>query len=238
MQARWLAGLAASFGLLAAGMAHASTIGGLAAKTLEAWNQSGGVGAPTVLTCDQFSLSAPTGSALNARPVRATAKCGSGTWTVHRGTWTITSGQLAANGGGATATINAGQTNMSAQATILNANGSSRVAGVAINHTGATRTFLVGALSGPSTARLLMSNSGSVSTLASASVTITATTVVRITRNGATVTVSVNGVLVLTHTLTSGQITTLSGGTRVGLYWNSGSTLRFTDILGTTVYAP
>ncbi|MBI4883664.1 MAG: hypothetical protein HY826_06360 [Actinobacteria bacterium] len=238
MQARWIAGLSLAFGVFAASLANAATIGGLTANSLEAWNQAGGVGAPTVLTCDDFSLSAPTGSALNTRPVRAAAKCGSGTWTVHRGTWTISSGLLQASTSDATATINAGQTNISAQATITNANGGSRIAGVAIDHTGATRIYLVGALSGPGTAQLRLVNGGTVTVLASASATITATTTVRITRNGATVTVSVNGVQALSFTLTSAQQTTLAGGTRVGLYWNSGNSIRFTNILATTPYSP
>lgn len=205
---------------------------------MEAWNQSGSSGAPTVLTCDTFSLAAATGSALANRPVQLPSKCGSGTWTSNLGTWTITSGQLRGTTANATATINAGQTNVSAQATVLNANGSSRIAGVAINHTGSTRIYLAGVLSGPSTAQLRLVNGSTVTTVASAAVTIGATAVVRITRNGSTVTVSVNGTLAITHTLTSAQITTLSGGTRVGLYWNSGSTIRFTDILATTPASP
>ena len=67
---------------------------------------------------------------------------------------------------------------------------------------------------------------------------LAASTVVRITRLGTAVTVSVNGAQVLAFTLTSGQVTTLSGGTKVGLYWNSGSTIRFSDILATQAFAP
>ncbi|MEQ1873240.1 MAG: hypothetical protein ABL953_05875 [Ilumatobacteraceae bacterium] len=238
MSPRWLVGLVLWVSVLAIGVAHASVLGGLTPKTLEAWNQSGGSGAPTVLTCDNFSLAAATGSALASRPVQLPAKCGSGTWSTHLGTWTIASGLLRATTANATASINAGSTNVSAQATITNANGSSRIAGVAINHTGATRIYLVGALSGPSTAQLRLVNGGTITTIASATVTIGASAVVRITRNGSTVTVSVNGTLAITHTLTSGQITTLSGGTRVGLYWNSGTGIRFTNIVATTPASP
>lgn len=233
MSPRWIVGFAAWASVLAIGVANASGLGGLTPKTLEAWTQSGGTGAPTVLTCDSFALAAPTGSALNTRPVQLPAKCGSGTWTSHLGTWTITSGQLRATTGNATASINAGTTNVSAEATVLNANGTSRIAGVAINHTGATRIYLAAALSGPSTVQLRLVNGGSVSTLQSATVTIGASAVVRITRNGTTVTVFVNGVLALTRTLTAGQVTTLSGGTRVGLYWNSGNAIRFTNMVAT-----
>lgn len=238
MSPRWIAGLAALASVLSIGAAHASMLGGLAPTTLEAWDASGGSGAPSVLTCDNFNLAAGTGSALASRPVQLLAKCGVGTWTIDRGTWTITSGQLSATTGNATASIDAGSTNVSAETTVLNANGSSRIAGVAINHTGATRIYLAAALSGPSTAQLRLVDGGSVSTLASATVTIGASAVVRITRNGSTVTVSVNGTLALTHTLTAGQISTLSGGTRVGLYWNSGSTIRFTNMVATTAASP
>ncbi len=85
---------------------------------------------------------------------------------------------------------------------------------------------------------MILVNGSTVTTLASATVTIGASAVVRITRNGTTVTVSVNGTLALTQTLTSGQVTTLAGGTRVGLYWNSGSTIRFTNVMATSAASP
>lgn len=238
MSPRWFAGLALWVSVLAIGVAHASVLGGLNPDTLETWDQSGDSGAPTVLTCDSFSLAAATGSALASRPVQLPAKCGSGTWTVHQGTWTIGSNQLNPGGGGATATISAGQTDVSSETTVLSANGGSRVAGVAINHTGATRIYLVGALSGPSTAQLLLVSGGSVTTLASATATIGAATVVRITRNGTAVTVSVDGSLRISYTLSSGQVSTLSGGTRVGLYFDSGSAIRFTNVVATTAASP
>jgi len=217
---------------------HASTLGGMSGQSLLAVNQAASGIAPTVLTCDDFSRAAATGSALNTRPVQLPASCGAATWTTRLGTWTITSGQLAASTTDATATVAAGQTSISAEATILNANGTGRVAGVAIDHTGSTRVYLAGVLSGPSTAQLRLINGGSVSTLASATVTIGASAVVRITRNGSAVTVAVNGTQAISFTLNAAQITTLSGGTLVGLYWNSGSTVRFTNVLATTPVAP
>lgn len=238
MSPRWIVAFAAWASVLAIGVANASGLGGLTPRTLEAWNQSGGPGTPTVLTCDNFALPAATGSALASRPVQLPAKCGSFTWTTHRGTWTITTGQLRATTANATASIDTGTTNVSAEATVLNANGGSRIAGIAINHTGATRVYLAAALSGPSTVQLRLINGGTITTLASAPVTIGASAVVRITRNGTTVTVSVNGTLAITRVLTPGQVTTLSGGTRVGLYWNSGSTIRFTNMMATTAASP
>ncbi len=238
MSPRWLVGFAAWASVLAIGVASAASLGGISPASLEAWNQAGTPPTPTILTCDNFALPAATGAALANRPVQLPAKCGAGIWSVHRGTWTIAAGVLDPAGGGATATISAGQTNVSAEATVVSANGNNRLAGVAINHTGATRVYLAGVLVGPGTARLLLVNGGTVTTIASSAVTITASTVVRITRNGTAVTVSVNGVLAVSHTLTAGQVTTLSGGTRVGLHYNQGNQIRFSNIVVTTPASP
>lgn len=230
--------LAAWAGVLAIGVANAASLGGLTPKSLVAWNQSGSAGAPTVLTCDNFSLAAATGSALANRPVQLPGKCGSGTWTIHVGSWSISSGQLNPSSSDTTATISAGQTNISAEATVIGANGNNRIAGVAIDHTGASLIYLVGALSGPDTAELLLVNGGSVTALASSAATINATTVVRITRNGTAVSISVDGVLVMSYTLSASQVTTLSGGTGVGLYYDRGGAIRFTNIVATTPASP
>lgn len=219
-------------------VAFATNLGGVTSKSLVAFDAAASNLAPGVITCDDFSRAAATGSALASRPVQLPANCGAFTWTSHLGTWTITSGQLGTATANATATISTGQTNISAEATILNANGASGIAGVAIDHTGATRIYLVGALSGPSTTQLLLVNGAAITTLATAAATITATTVVRVTRNGTAITVSVNGTALINYTLTSAQVTTLSGGTRVGLYWNSGGTIRFTNILATQPASP
>ncbi len=222
----------------ALGVASASSLGGIVPKSITSVNASSSAGTPTVLSCDDFSRAAATGTALVSRPVQLPATCGAATWTVHLGTWTITSGQLGAATANATATVSAGQTNASAQATVLNMNGASRAAGVAIDHTGSTRTFLAAVMSGPSTLNLQLSTSGTMSTLATASVTFAASNVLRITRNGSAVTVSIDGTQKIAFTLTAGQISTLSSGTRAGLYWSSGSTVKFTNFLLTTAYAP
>lgn len=223
----------------ALGSAQATGFGGLSALSLGAFNNGGSASAPTMITCDDFSRAASTGTALNLRPVQLPANCGSTTaWATNLGTWTITAGQLAATTTNATTTVNAGSTDVSAEATVIGANGNSRIAGVAINHTGATRIYLAAALSGPGTAQLRLVNGNTVSTLASATATIAASTVVRITRVGTAVTVSVNGALVISFTLSPGNVTTLSGGTRTGLYWNSGTTIRFTHFLVTQASAP
>jgi hypothetical protein len=191
---------------------------------------------PTVLACDDFSRAASTGSALDGRPVQTPATCGTAAWTVHTGTWTITGGQLSATSGGATASINAGQLSESAQTTILNANAGGTVAGIAINHTGATRTFLAAVISG-NQLLIVFSNNGTVTTQLSTPITVGASTVLRITRNGSAVTASVDGVVKLSGTLNALGLSTLTG-TRTGLYWSGGGTVRFTNILVTSPTAP
>lgn len=238
MQTRGAVRLTIMATLLTTGVAHAASLGDLTSRSLAEWTQAATITTPTLLTCDDFSRAAATGSALNTRPVQLPANCGAFTWTSHLGTWTISSGQLAATTTNATATIATGQTDISAETTILNANGSSRIAGVAIDHTGSTRIFLVAVLSGPGTAMLQLVNGVAITTLATAAATVTASTVLRITRNGTTVTVSVNGTLALTYTLTSAQVTTLAAGVRVGLYWNSGSTIRYTNVVATSPVSP
>lgn len=240
-RAHWLISTTTLVVLIGAlGSAQATGIGTLSALSLGSFNSSGGTSAPTIITCDDFSRTASTGTALDLRPVQLPTNCGSTiAWATNLGTWSISSGELAATGKvNSTASVNAGLTDVSAEATVIGANGTSRIAGVAINHTGGTRIYLAAALSGPGTAQLLLVNGNTVSTLASATATITATTVVRITRVSTAVTVSVNGALVISFTLSAGNVTTLSGGTRTGLYWNSGTTIRFTNFLVTAASTP
>ena len=216
--------------------ASAASLGGATSRTLLATDVSFAPTVPTVATCDDFSKPAATGSALISRPVQTPAACGSAIWTVHSGTWTITAGQLAANVGGATASINAGTLSESAQTTILNANAGGTVVGIAINHSGATRTFLAAVISG-NQLLIVFSNNGTVTTQLSTGITVGASTVLRITRNGSAVTASVDGVVKLSGTLNALGLSSLTG-TRTGLYWSGGGTVRFTNILVTSPSAP
>ena len=216
--------------------AGAASLGGATTRTLFAANATVAPTVPSVAVCDDFSLAASTGTALNNRPVQTPAACGSSVWTVHSGTWTITAGQLAANTGGATASINAGSLSESAQTTILNANAAGTVAGIAINHSGATRTFLAAVISG-NQLLIVFSNNGTVTTQLSTAVTVGASTVLRITRNGSAVSASVDGTVKLSGTLNALGLSSLTG-TRTGLYWSGGGTVRFTNILVTSPSAP
>jgi hypothetical protein len=216
--------------------ASAASLGGISSRTLLATDVTLAPTIPAVAVCDDFSKAAPTGAALNNRPVQTPAACGTSVWTVHTGTWTISAGQLAANTGGATASINAGSLSESAQATILNANAGGTVVGVAIDHSGASRTFLAAVISG-NQLLIVSSVNGTVTTQLSAAITVGASTVLRITRNGSTVTASVDGVAKLSGTLNALGLSTLTG-TRSGLYWSGGGTVRFTNFLVTSPSTP
>ena len=236
---RVIATVVATVAIGALALASASSLGGVVGATLLAGTAAATPTVPAVAGCDDFSKAASTGTALVSRPVQLPAACGAATWTVHLGTWTISAGQLGAATANATASIATGSlTNMTAQTTILNTNATGRTAGVAVDHTGATRTFLLAIVTGGNTVTLQLSNAGTISTITSVAVTLTASTVLRLTRNGTAVTVSVDGVSKIAATLTAGQVTTLSSGTRAGLYWNAGSTVRFTNFLVTQPFAP
>lgn len=215
------------------GAAGAATLGGLAPGTVYSSDAAVTAGAPTILGCDNFALAASTGAGLAGRPAQLPANCGGASWAVHLGTWTITGGQLQARTRNASATLDASRTDVSAQATVLDVNGGGNAAaGVAIDHSGASRVFLAGVVASGNQAELRLVNGGSVTTLATGAVAVSATSVVRLTRVGTAVTLQVNGATVVSHTLTPAQASLLTG-TRAGLYWGRGNAVRFADFLVT-----
>jgi hypothetical protein len=154
-------------------------------------------------------------------------------WTVHSGTWTIAAGQLRAGSNDSSATVDVGGTDVSAQATVLNAGGGNgRAAGVAINHSGASQVYLSGVVASGSVAELRLVSGTTVTSLSSAAAAVGASAVVRLTRQGTLVTLQVDGVAVLTYTLSPDQVATLTG-TRTGLYWSGGNPVRFADFVAT-----
>ena len=219
--------------------ASAATLGGLSSASLTSDDVTASAPAPTVLSCDDFAFVAGTGSALAGRPVQKPGACGTGTWSTHLGTWTITSGRLSATTTNATASVptlavdgTVGTVEMSAEAVLENLNGSSREAGVAIDHSGSTRVYLSATVSNGSTVILRLVNGTSLTTLASVSgVAPGASTTIRLSRVGSVVSVAVNGAPIISHTLTSSRVKALRNGTRAGLVWRSGSTVRFVRLL-------
>lgn len=225
----------ASVGALHA--AGAATLGGVRPASMKAQNDAVAPLAGTRVTCDNFALAAATGSAVASRPVQLPANCGSGTWQAHTGTWTITTGQAgASNTANANASIAVGSTDMTAEATVLNANAAGRVGGVTVSHTGSTRIYLAGVVSALNQVQIRYVNVGTITTLATAVATIGASTVLRLTRQGAAVTLRVDGTVRATAALTAAQVTALAAGTRAGLYASSSTALRFSGIYVTTAF--
>ena len=107
-------------------------------------------------------------------------------------------------------------------------------AGVAIDHTGTSRIYLSATIVNGSSVVLRLVNGSTLTTLASAGVVPAASTTLRLSRSGNTVSVSVNGVTALTHVLSAARVSTLAGGTRAGLVWRSGSTVRFVRLVVTS----
>jgi hypothetical protein len=215
------------------GSASAASFGGLRAGTIFTSSAAVTNAAPAVLACDNFALAAATGAALDNRPGQVPSNCANAVWTVHSGTWTIATGQLQVRTNDSSATVAAGGVDVSAQTTVLNANaGRTRAAGVAINHSGASQVFLAGVVVSGNLAQLRLVSGTTVTTLATAAATVGAASVVRLTRQGTAITLRVDGSVVLTFTLTPAQVATLTG-TRTGLYWSRGNSLRFTDFVAT-----
>ena len=70
----------------------------------------------------------------------------------------------------------------------------------------ASRVYLAGVVVANNVAQLRLVNGGTVTTIASAPVTVTTSTIVRLTRQGTAITLRVNGSTVLTYTLTAAQV--------------------------------
>ena len=179
-----------------------------------------------------------TGAAMASRPVQLPANCGAGTWTSHTGTWSITTGQAGSTSvANANASFPVGSTDMTAEVTMLNANAAGRIGGVTVSHTGTTRIYVAGVVSALNQVQIRFVNANTVTTLATATVTIGASAVLRLTRQGTAITLRVDGTIRATATLTAAQVTSLAAGTRAGLYTSSSSSLRFTRIFVTTPFA-
>lgn len=188
---------------------------------------------PAVLpVCDTFSLSAPTGSALNNRPTRPVNACRPLTWTVHSGSWSINSSGLAASGNStAVATLEGGTQATSATVTVTNAANNSE-AGVVINHNG-SNTYLAAVLEGRNSVSLRFVYGGLSTTLDTVNVSFPASTSITVTRSGWTLTVKVGTATVMTYNLNLVHVLLLGSGTRVGV-WSEGTTgLRLTKIVAT-----
>jgi hypothetical protein len=262
---RTIAAVFATAAIAALGTASAASLGPVRSRGIAAFRSTGTVPTTTtipptttttipptttttlppgvkVLTCDTFTLSAPTGNNLDGRLVQPPGTCGTYEWAVHHGDWVIQAGgALSVISNRSVATIAYGAPNVSAQATVLNANVATAQSGVAIDYSMTSKNFLVGAINGSGMAQLLMvTNSGDPVVLASSTASITGNDVIRITRNGTKVTVSLNGTIRITYTLSGAQVSSLASGIRTGLYFNYNNTnaVRFMNFQATSATAP
>ncbi len=211
---------------------------GISTRTLMGFNDRAVVAAPPIITCDNFAKPSIKGNLIDTRPVQLPAQCGTQIWAANSGTWKLTAGRANASGANATITVNAGRTDVSAEATFSNANSAGRVGGIAIAHSGgATPRYLAAVLAGPNGVQLRLSTGTTVTTIATGTATYGSTTRLRVTLLAGVVTVSLAGAVVLSYTLTAAQLATIAGNTRVGLYDDQGS-VRFDDVLVTNAWAP
>lgn len=234
-----LATVAVLGGLVAASAASLD----VTSASLTAFSDHSTIAAPPILTCDNFAKASKKGTAIDGRPVQLPSQCGSATWAVNTGTWRVNGGRATASGNHATATLATGLTNVSVEANFINANSNSRVGGVVLAHSGGTTNvrYLAAVLAGPNGVQLRFSNGTTVTTIATGTATYGSPARLRatlvISGGTGTVTISVNGTLVMTTTLTAAQVTLLSGNTRAGLYDHQGS-VRFDDFLVTEAWPP
>ncbi len=178
---------------------------------------------PVTPTCDSFG--APNG-ALDGR----TPSCGGGVWTTSGRPWNVNGRQVQVNGGsGSLALVPAGSAQVSVSVTVYETDQSNRIGGVVLSAGGGDH--LAAVLRGTGTVELRL---GSGPVLASASVAIGPSTVLRATRVGDEVWVEVNGTVVITDTY---PITALTG-TSAGLFHGGGPRVGFTGFAVTSPTPP
>jgi hypothetical protein len=213
--------------------ASAAEFGTFSGSSLLGLNTSATASTPTIAGCDNFT--GTTGATMAGRAVSAAARCGSRVWTAHLGSWTIQSNQGASSAtAGANATLNTSAANCTAQVKLANLNTSGRSGGLVVSHNGLSNYLAAVMTDGaPDAVRLRIVILGIPTVLATATPTFAATNTLTLSRNGSTVTVSLNGHVIITHTLTSTQVTSLGSGARAGLFGGS-SSVRFDDFVVST----
>ena len=215
------------------GAAHASSLGTITAGTMLNTNQVTSVSAPAVVGCDNFT--GTTGATIAGRAATAAAACASRVWTAHVGTWTIQTNKAASSAtASAVVTQNLTTANTTAEAVITSLNTTGRTAGLVLSHDGAS-TYLAAVLiaGAPSRAELRIVAAGAPTVLSTVNTTIAATNTLRFARSGSSVTVTLNGTLIITATLAASDLTTLGTGARSGLFGGDAN-VRFDDFLATT----
>lgn len=210
----------------------AAGLGALSSETLGSFSEALAPVVPQLVTCDNFDAG---GGSLSGRAVSSAASCGSAVWTVHVGTWSVGSGLVDSDGTtDGVATLDVGLTNVRIEAMITGADSGSRAGGVVVDHDGGS-TYLAAVLVGDSPVRvdLILMSAGVPTTVATANVTVGPSSTLSLTRDGSLAIVHLDGLTVVSYTLSAGDSATLGSSTRAGLYASSLS-VQFDNLRVTT----
>lgn len=195
-------------------------------------NVTSTVSAPTVVGCDNFTGS--SGATMSGRPARAVSACSSRVWTVSVGTWTIQSNRAASSSTpGAVVTQNTDVASSTVRAVLTGLNTGGRSGGLVQSHDG-TNSYLAAVMidAAPDRIELRLYSGGASSLLSTLNPSFASTNTLELTRNGAVISVALNGSALGSHTLDSSQLGVLGIGARAGLFGGHGS-VRFDNFVVT-----
>jgi hypothetical protein len=212
--------------------ASAASLGGGSSTTLVAIDEAAAASTPTVLGCDNFT--GITGASMTGRVVVSAGACSSRVWTTHIGTWTIQANRAASSATtSANATVDTASPEATVQTVLTAINTGGRSGGLVLAHDG-TATYLAAVMTDatPDRIELRLVDAGVSTVLAAANPTFVATDTLQLSRSGSSVTVTLNGALIVASSLDAAQLTTLGTNGRAGLF--GGSTgVRFDDFVVT-----
>lgn len=208
------------------GYSNASSIGPVSSTRLNGFTGTGVSGAPTVYASDHFT--GTTGSSVHGRSL----VLGS-TWYVAAGTWLLNNNQAEINGVPLGRVVTStGQSNVRIVATVADSGAGGRQSGLVFRSDATATTYLSVFSQNGSGGRIYLAkrqgnNGATLVTYAGVSFTNPATWVVEV--NGSNITVSYNGVVYITHTLTAADQTTFGSLGGHGLLNDNAATVRYDD---------
>src|SRR6056297_353974 len=126
--------------------AHAASLGGIDAGSLDAWVYPADIDVGPV-ACAAFDL---PGGSLDGQPVG----CGGGTWSTSGGNWRIVNGQAKATTRESIATVPGPSPYMNASVDVIDADKKNREGGVLISHDALNGSYLAAGIVGPGVVEL------------------------------------------------------------------------------------
>lgn len=203
--------------------AFAASLNGLTAAPLGAWNVPGGTGAPTVLTWASFTF--PNNTNLDGA-----ALDGGGTWIADIGTWRVQANEARVNKTSlANISVDVGTNSASVSATLTF--GPSARAGVMALDNGGVAFYALYSKTGGGTIQLYKYSGGQVLRASTSGIGTPASAAMRLDARTNDLTVSWNGSVVLSYTLTGPEIGAFKSGTntRFGIIADNDNLTRFDD---------